>query len=154
VQIRIEGVDLPGLSCGPSPDRPDGYDTVHVGIQRRGRPAELLDLTPGDAPKATWTLDCTVGTSAGGVDLKGPYIQGPPGGRFIYLSWGTVDAPGRFDMFRRAKLWLEAVPAPVLDQAVDGGLLVGRLGLTDAKGHPLCASVRPPVIEWSAEPAA
>jgi hypothetical protein len=30
------------------------------------------------------------------------------------------------------------------------GLLVGSLGLTDPKGHPLCAAVRPPVIEWSA----
>jgi hypothetical protein len=33
---------------------------------------------------------------------------------------------------------------------VDSGLLVGRVGLTDQKGHPLCASVRPPLIEWSA----
>jgi Family of unknown function (DUF5990) len=150
VQIRIEGVDLPGLSCGPSGDRPDGHHSVHVGVQRRGRPGEFLDLTPGDAPQATWILDCTVAASDGGVDVKGPYIQGPPGGRFIYLSWGTVDAPGSFEMFRRAKLWLDAVPAMVMDQAVAGGLLVGRLGLTDPKGHPLCASVRPPVIEWSA----
>ena len=38
-----------------------------------------------------------------------------------------------------------ALPGP------DGtGLLVGRLGLTDAKGKPLCAPVRPPVVQWSA----
>ncbi|MDH6707368.1 hypothetical protein P3T27_004105 [Kitasatospora sp. MAA19] len=30
------------------------------------------------------------------------------------------------------------------------GLLVARLGLTDAKGHPLCAAVRPPVVTWAA----
>jgi Family of unknown function (DUF5990) len=29
-------------------------------------------------------------------------------------------------------------------------VLVGRLGLTDPKGNPLCAAVRPPIIEWSA----
>jgi hypothetical protein len=29
-------------------------------------------------------------------------------------------------------------------------VLVGRLGLTDAKGNPVCASIRPPLIEWSA----
>jgi hypothetical protein len=29
-------------------------------------------------------------------------------------------------------------------------VLVGRLGLADPKGNPLCAAVRPPVIEWSA----
>jgi hypothetical protein len=53
-------------------------------------------------------------------------------------------------MFRRAKVWLDAVPAPVVQRAVDRGLLVGRLGLSDPKGHPLCASVRPPSIEWAA----
>jgi hypothetical protein len=153
MEIRIEGSDLPGLFCGASLDRPDGHQGVHVGVQRRNKPGELLHLTPGDAGSATWTMDCTVGPSPSGVDLKGPYIQGPPGGRFIYLSWGTVDEPGRFDMFRRAKLWLTAVPERVLSRAVNGGVLVGRLGLTDPKGHPLCASVRPPVIEWSAERA-
>jgi hypothetical protein len=29
-----------------------------------------------------------------GADVCGPY-SGPPGGRFIYLSWGTVDDGGR-----------------------------------------------------------
>jgi len=108
---------------------------------------------PGDAPSATWTVDCTVVPSPAGADLKGPYIQGPPGGRFIYLSWGTVDDAGTFTLFRRAKLWLDAIPATVLGSAADLGLLVGRLGLTDARGNPVCAAVRPPMIEWSAEAA-
>jgi hypothetical protein len=77
-------------------------------------------------------------------------LPGEPGGRFIYLSWGTVDGTAGFTLFRRAKLWLGAVPADVLDQALDLGMLVGRLGLTDPKGNPLCAAVRPPVIDWSA----
>jgi hypothetical protein len=125
-----------------------------VGVQRRAKPAELLGVVPGDAPGATWTLDATVTPAPGGrTDLKGPYIQGPPGGRFIYLNWGTVERPGTFEMFRRAKLWLEAVPAEVLEDAAARGVLVGRLGLADASGHPLCASVRPPLIEWRAAPA-
>jgi hypothetical protein len=53
-------------------------------------------------------------------------------------------------MFRRAKLMIDAVPSGVLDRAERMGVHVGRLGLTDSKGKPLCASVRPPVIEWSA----
>ena len=55
-----------------------------------------------------------------------------------------------FTLFRRAKLSLDAVPAAVLDEALDLGLLVGRLGLTDPKGNPRCAAVQPPVIGWSA----
>ena len=56
-------------------------------------------------------------------------------------------------MFRRAKLMLDAMPAEVLDAAERTGLLVGRLGLTDARGGPLCARVVPPRIIWAAEPA-
>jgi hypothetical protein len=44
----------------------------------------------------------------------------------------------------------EDVPAGVLGSAAKFGLLVGRLGLTDAKGNPLCARVRPPQISWTA----
>lgn len=151
VLIRIVGTGLPGASCGPSPDRPGGYTNIHVGVQRRAKPGELLGMVPGDAPEASWTLDAVVTSVPGtAADVKGPYIQGPPGGRFIYLSWGTVDRPGEFALFRRAKLWLEAVPPGVLRDAAERGVLVGRLGLTDVKGHPLCASVRPPLIEWSA----
>ncbi|MGW1800909.1 DUF5990 family protein [Streptomyces sp. NPDC001984] len=54
-------------------------------------PSRLLDLQPGDAASVTWTLECTTAASANGTDVKGPYVQGRPRGRFIYLSWGTVD---------------------------------------------------------------
>ena len=43
-------------------------------------------------------------------------------------------------------------PATLLDAALGSGALIGRLGLTDAAGNPLCAAVRPPLIEWSAGP--
>jgi hypothetical protein len=153
MRIRIEGVDLPGTSCGPSPQRPAGHFNIHVGVQRRGKPGELLGVVPGDSPGVTWTLDATVTPSADGdLDLKGPYIQGPPGGRFIYLNWGTVDAPGTFTMFRRAKLRLDAVPAEVLRSAQDQGVLVARVMLTDPRGNPVCASLGAPFIEWSAAP--
>ena len=124
-----------------------------MAVQRRNRRDELLGLVPGDAPSATWTLDCTAAASRAGADLKGPYIQGPPGGRFIYLSWGTVDDAQTFTLFRRAKLSFDAIPPAVIDSAQRLGILVGRLGLTDAKGNPLCAAVRPPLIEWSAQAA-
>jgi hypothetical protein len=153
MRIRIDAVDLPGRT---SPARPDGnvpaYDNIHVAVQRRDRPAELLDPQPGDAASATWTLECTAVPSPTGIDVKGPYVQDRLGHRFIYLSWGTVDDSGRFTMFRRAKLMLDAIPADILAAAARDGLLVGRLGLTDRCGNPLCARVLPPHITWTAEP--
>lgn len=152
VRMRIEGVDLPGLSCPAGAASPT-YSGVHVGVQRRGRPDDLLDLAPGDAAAATWTLECTTRPTADGLDVTGPCIQGRPGDRFVYLSWGTVAEVGTFTMFRRAKLMLDAVDPAVLEAAADDGVLVARLGLTDNCGEPLCAAVRPPRITWTAEPA-
>ncbi len=152
MHIRIDAVDLPGLICPPGAPADDraAHRNIHVAVQRRNRPAELLDPQPGNAASATWTLECTTTASPAGLDVKGPYVQGGPGGRFIYLSWGAVDQAGAFTMFRRAKLMLDAVPAEALDAADRSGLLVGSLGLTDACGAPLCARVVPPAITWSA----
>jgi Family of unknown function (DUF5990) len=150
VRIRIEGYDLPGRDCDAGGDFP-GYRNIHVGVQRRDRPTEWLDLQPGDAPAVAWDLDCREATVTGGaLDARGPYLQGGPGRRFIYLSWGEVNESGGFTMFRRAKLWLDGVGADTAQAAVATGRLTARLGLTDTKGHPLCAAVRPPKVTWSA----
>jgi hypothetical protein len=147
--VRIEATDLPGRDCGPSPDVPSGYHNIHVAVQQRGRPDELYQLHPADAPSAVWVLDCTPSPIEDCVDIQGPQIQGPRGGRFVYLSWGTVDKQGTFTMFRRAKLMFDAVDTQLLRAAIGNGQLVARLGLTDHKGHPLCAAVRPPLVSWS-----
>ncbi|MGW2961009.1 DUF5990 family protein [Streptomyces sp. NPDC001220] len=150
MRIRIDATDLPGRSCpAPGDSAFSAYHGIHVAVQRRNRPSELLDPQPGDAVLATWSLPCTAVASDTGIDFRGPYVQGGPGGRFVYLSWGTVDPGGGFTMFRRAKLMLDAVPGAVAEAAVRDGLLVGRLGLTDARGMPRCARVVPPVVVWS-----
>ncbi|MFJ9565855.1 DUF5990 family protein [Streptomyces fuscichromogenes] len=151
MELRVEATDLPGRTCpAPADSGLSPYGDIHVAVQRRNRPAELLDPQPGDAVRAAWTLPCSTTVSAAGVDFTGPYVQGGPGGRFVYLSWGTVTAGSGFTMFRRAKLMLDAVPGDVAEAAARNGLLVGRLGLTDARGMPLCARVVPPGILWSA----
>jgi len=149
VQLVIEATDLPGSSCPPGANFP-GYDNIHVAVQRRGAHGDLLGLQSGDATAARWVLDCTATPTPTGLDITGPYVQGRPGARFVYLSWGTVDADGGFDMFRRAKLMWDAVDPATAEAASAAGRITARLGLTDARGNPLCAAVRPPLIEWSA----
>ncbi|MFS8198011.1 DUF5990 family protein [Streptomyces sp. CWNU-52B] len=153
MRIRVEAVDLPGLTH-PAPTgggRAPAPGRLHVAVQRRDRPGELLEPHSGDARSATWTLECTATVTPAGTEVKGPYVQDRLGRRFVYLSWGTVDEAGLFTMFRRAKLMLDMVPAEVLAQAAREGLLVARLGLTDAQGGPLCARVEPPHVTWTAE---
>ncbi len=147
--IRIEGFDLPGRVCGPGPDYPEGHENVHVAVQGRKSKQDLYGLVAADVASAAWELECVIASPPPSADLRGPQVQGPPDKRFIYLTWGVVDDRGVFTMFRRAKLWLNAVPAAVMVSTLDRGLLVGRLGLSDDKGWPICAGLRPPRIEWS-----
>jgi hypothetical protein len=148
VLIRIEAYDLPGGSCGPSPERPAGHHGIEVGVQRKNKPSDLMGRVRADAESVTWELEATP-VSSDPVDFRGPYISGPPGGRFIYLSWGVVEGPESFEMFRRAKLMFDGIPNEVMSAARASGVLVGRLGLTDPKGNPICAAVRPPLIHWT-----
>jgi hypothetical protein len=147
VIVRIVGTDLPGRSCAPS-DAPEGYGNVHVAVQRGREPFELV---PGDAPEAAWQFELTTRPGPdGGIDVGGPFAQGRRGERFMYLTWGAVDGLGHFTMFRRAKLMLADVDPAVLARAAAGEApLVGRLGLTDGRGLPVCARVRPPAVTWS-----
>jgi hypothetical protein len=150
VDVRIVGVELPGRTCADP--RPGGlvYENVHVGVQRR---RDVVDTIPADAPTAVWNLSIEPVARDGDLDFRGPFVQGRRGDRFLYLSWGSVDPEGHFEMFRRAKLMLDAVGAELARAAEQPGMgLVGTLGLTHGDGMPRCAAVRPPVIAWTVDP--
>jgi hypothetical protein len=114
---------------------------------------DLLGACSGEAASAVWTFPATTVRTQAGLDLKGPYIHGRPGGRFIYLSWGTLDDSGASTMVMRAKLMLHAVDPATLEAARKYGRLIARLKLTDDQGNPRCAAIRPPLIDWAASAA-
>jgi hypothetical protein len=145
VRVVIDGVNLPGaVSCGA-----DGslLYNVHVGVQLGREPAQLVKA---DAAGARWELDVDVVGVDGGVDFRGPAVQGRRGDRFVYLTWGDVVADGGFEMFRRAKLMLDRIDPKVMEAAVGAGTLHARVDLTGDDGGPRCARVDPPAIAWSA----
>ena len=115
---------------------------------QRGR--EVVDVHSADEAPVRWAFDVAeVPGPDGGVDVRGPFVHGRPGARFLYLSWDGVDGAGGRAMFRRAKLMLN--PALLADAA--GATLVADVRLTMADGTPLCAAVRPPAVTWSVRPA-
>jgi hypothetical protein len=128
VLLVIEGHDLPGRSCGQ-------YHDIHVGVQVRKDPAELV---PGDATSARWEVPIDVVDG----DFRGPAVQGRRGERFVYLTWGELK-DDTFTMFRRAKLMLADVPDP------EAATVTARVRLTDESGTPLCARLCPPALAWS-----
>jgi hypothetical protein len=122
---------------------------VHVGVQRGTRHDDVLDPVPADVATASWQFEATTKPTATSVDLRSPYIQGRPGDRFIYLSWGTFEG-ATFVMFGRSKLLLSAVDEEIRAAAVASGWLVGRVALVDERGRLRQAAVKPPAIVWSA----
>jgi hypothetical protein len=145
-QLRIVGRRLPGASWS-------GRHGIHVGVQRGN---DVVGLVIGDAADAVFDIDLDVVAGADGrPDFRGPYVHGRRGERFVYLSWGEVDEAGTFAMFRRLKLHL----APLVEQSPEDTLLNAKkiqavLELTDTRGRPLAASVRPPWVTWRVTSAA
>jgi len=142
ITVRLIAQRLPGRTCG-------AYSEIVVGLpQKTG--CDPAGVIRADVREARWETAIAVGHRDGAPTFRGPAVNGPPHERFLYLAWIGRKAGAAPAMFRRAKLRLDAVPVEVLKQALGTGTLVGRLGLTDGTGMPLCASVRPPAITWTA----
>ncbi|MEN8655385.1 DUF5990 family protein [Streptomyces sp. 21So2-11] len=140
ITLRIVGSDLPGATCGE-------FRHVHVGTQCGREPDQVVSA---DARQALFEIPVEILADPQGAldaDFRGPYVQGRPGVRFVYLTWGEQPPGGEFAMFRRIKIFLADLPAELIAAS---GVLEGTLGLTDDCGLPLCAAVRPPRIAWSA----
>ena len=72
--------------------------------------------------------------------IDGQYADRPPG-------------DGTLRLFRGAKLRFADVDPGLVEQAMrPGRRLIARVRLTDARGNPVCARLRPPAITWSAGP--
>lgn len=138
LNVRIIGERLPGRVFGE-------HGNVHVGVQRG---QEVVQIQPAEGSSVKFSFGIVLRElEDGGLDFRSPFVHGKPGDRFFYLSWGDVVDDGTFTMFRRAKLMLAALPQGMVTAKT--GSIEGYLSLTDAKGGPLCAAVRPPAINWS-----
>jgi hypothetical protein len=145
VEIVIRGTGGPGRRCTTDTE----HVNVHVGLQRGKDPDELR---PGDVDATEWRITAEVSERDGVPDFRGPHVQGRPGARFVYLTWGEVGNDGTFAMFRRAKLPLSRVDSPLIEQAGKAGaVLVAAVALTGADGGPVCATPGADRLAWSVE---
>ena len=161
--VVIEGYDLPGRSCRPGPEG-TGYHNVHVALPSnvKDRPGlavpdrrwQAAEAVPGDARSARWEVEVKIRRGEDGIDFGGPFVSGDRADRNLGLAWGEVPGDGTFRLFRGVKIRLVDVDPGIVEDALrPGHQLVARVRLTDARGNPICARVRPPDIAWSAEPA-
>ena len=84
--------------------------------------------------------------------LLGPYVQGPPAARFVYLCVGQFAGQAGSEWGRRVKVPLGGLSWALIEALPPGARLVGRIGGRGRDGSPACASVpiRPP--GWQASP--
>lgn len=142
--LEIRGHHLPGRTWAGDAGT---YADVHVGLQVGREPSGLV---PGDADSAAWTTELRlVERPDGTTDVRGPAVQGRPGERFVYLTWGEVGPDGGFAMFRRAKLMLADVLALGAGLEPDdraAATVVATVDLTDDCGAPRCARLKEPAL--------
>lgn len=164
--VVIEGAELPGRTCQPEPDG-NVHRNIHVALATTAKgiaegqswltvplkPGLAAEPFPGDAKGTRWQVTVTVrGGADDGYDFTGPSVGGDRTDRHIGLVWGDVPGDGTLDMFRGAKLRLVDVPPDLITDAMrPGHRLVARVRLTDDRGNPVCARLRPSHLTWSAE---
>jgi Family of unknown function (DUF5990)/Domain of unknown function (DUF5655) len=166
--VVIEGTELPGLTCQPEPDG-TVHRNIHIALATTAKgiadgqpwltvplkPGLATDPFPGDAKQARWEVAVTVrGSAEDGYDFTGPSVGGDRTDRHLGLVWGDVPGDGTLQLFRGAKLRLVDVPPGLITSAVrPGHRLVAQVRLTDDRGNPVCARMRPSHLAWSSEPA-
>lgn len=83
-------------------------------------------------------------------NFLGPYAQGTPDDRFVYVNSGVrarqVDTPWE----RRAKIKLGGIPRELVEAAagVPHRAVQAHIQGTMRDGGPVCASVAPPALAW------
>lgn len=116
---------------------------------QRGR-EELIPPSKESAKSIAFDFTLRVETGAGGVPrFLGPFAQGPPAKRFVYVNSGK--RAGQKDTFwdRRAKVMLGDIDASLIEKALakPGAVIETQFAGTGRDGGPACATV-PLVGGW------
>jgi len=135
------------LVCTHFPSLPfEGRESIFLGIQHK---KEIIEETPATVQEKTFHVQVKVSEGkTGGPNFTGPYVFGKTGDKFLYLVW-FIKTNSRNEGFRRAKIKLQDLSWKQIQKAKKGQYPIrARITLTDAKGGPICASVKPPYFQW------
>ena len=125
-------------------DPPQGID---FGIQSgSGANNDTLFVQHGTGGDLTFDFSVRAAESAkdGSPNFKGPIVQGPPGGRFVYIDVGTYAGQKFTHWSRRMKVPLQAITWDLINKAISKPehRLSGRIAGKGKDGGPNCATVK------------
>lgn len=109
---------------------------------QRGK-GELEQGARSTGAELSFNVPLRVRTMPDGPRCFGPFAQGPPQARFVYISSGTLAGDFRSPWTRRVKVPLGGLTPELLAllAASPGAQLVARIAGTSSDGGPCCASV-------------
>ena len=124
-----------------------GPATGHAFCLQRGKGAKAERLDYVEAADEDIAFDLTVTVRQGKLpdlpDFAGPFVQGPPGGRFFYLCVGRCSLTAEPHWVGRVKVPLNTITWPVVRAATNtGGRLEARYTASRPDGRPVLASVK------------
>jgi len=79
------------------------------------------------------------------TDFRGPFVQGPKDGRFVYIDIGTYAGQADTCWSRRLKVPLSGISWKMVEQVTsdERSILETRVPGTGKDGGPSCATVKP-----------
>jgi hypothetical protein len=111
---------------------------------QRGRD-ELLEPVCRSADALVFDLAVRAGTprADGGPNFLGPFAQGRPDDRFVYVNTGARAGQADSHWTRRAKVRLSGISRELVERALDapGAVLQARMEGIGRDGGPACAGI-------------
>ncbi|MGE0097827.1 MAG: DUF5990 family protein [Hydrogenophaga sp.] len=97
-----------------------------------------------------FTLSLGPPQADGSFNFRGPFAQGTPADRFVYVNSGNYAGQENCPWERRAKIKLAGIPRHLVETAAGdaNSAIEGRILGTAKDGGPVCASVPPQAINW------
>ena len=132
VPMRLVLVDPPaGVDFGIQQGRGAEYETLSVQQNTRG------DIVFDFSMKVAENRD-------GSPNFQGPFAQGPPAGRFVYVDVGTYAGQQNTQWSRRIKVPLQGIDWALIKKVMSkpGHRLSARIPGRGKDGSPSCATVQ------------
>jgi hypothetical protein len=140
ITVEITCTDLPGSKW-------DERGAVHLAIQKGD---QIEDAQSADLDRVKFGPVLRVRKHAdGSANFLGPYAHGPRTGRFIYLVWAAMQGKAPVAMAGRIKILLDHIGWNDVERvAAKKRPIKVTIALTNEKGRPVFASVRPDRAKW------
>jgi hypothetical protein len=131
IRIRLRFICL-----NPPPEMRDGQKTV-FGLQDKSQNLVTGEARPDGGLQFEAEFEAKRVTGSDQPNLLGPYAQGTPDKRFVYLSWGYAEA-GRKEWIRRIKIPLSGLTWTLIETATtNNGVLEATVDGRRAATVPL-----------------